>query len=334
MNIAVVGAGYFAGLHHKAWARLPDCVLVGIADPNPDAQSPDDVSRFHSLADMVSSTDIDVLDIVVPPSAHKMLIETAIASGINRIICQKPFCASFAEAQEMAELAKQHHVSLVIHDNFRFQPWYRAIKEQMATDRFGQIYQFRFALRPGDGQGKDAYLARQPYFQIMPRFLVHETAIHFLDVFAYLFGAPQAVYADLRRLNPVIKGEDAGLIVLDYPDGLRVVFDGNRLVDHNAENHRLTMGEAELEAEKGTLRLAGDGALYWRAHGSQIIEQLTPVDSTGEFGGDCVYHLISHAINAWQNNLVPENEIEEYLAVMALEEAVYNSAQSGIKQAL
>ena len=31
----------------------------------------------------------------------------------------------------------------------------------------------------GDGQGPRAYLDRQPYFQQMPRFLIHETAIHY-----------------------------------------------------------------------------------------------------------------------------------------------------------
>ena len=35
--------------------------------------------------------------------------------------------------------------------------------------------------RFGDGQGPRAYLDRQPYFQTMPRLLVHETAIHWID---------------------------------------------------------------------------------------------------------------------------------------------------------
>ena len=82
----------------------------------------------------------------------------------------------------------------------------------------------------------------------MERFLVHETAVHFLDVFAFLLGLPDQIYADLRRLNPNIAGEDAGLIILGYEDGRRAIFDGNRLIDHAAENRRLTMGEALVEA--------------------------------------------------------------------------------------
>ena len=42
----------------------------------------------------------------------------------------------------------------------------------------------RLSAAPGDGQGPDAYLARQPYFQAMERFLVHETAIHLIDTSA------------------------------------------------------------------------------------------------------------------------------------------------------
>ena len=45
----------------------------------------------------------------------------------------------------------------------------------------------------------------------MPRFLIHETGIHLIDVFRYLLGEITGVFARLRRINPVIKGEDAGL---------------------------------------------------------------------------------------------------------------------------
>ena len=82
----------------------------------------------------------------------------------------------------------------------------------------GEVYQITFRLRPGDGQGPEAYLERQPYFQTMERFLVHETAIHFIDVFRFLLGEePSTVYASLRRLNPAIKGEDAGLMLFSFP---------------------------------------------------------------------------------------------------------------------
>ena len=132
----------------------------------------------------------------------------------------------------------------------------------------GTIQNMNFRLRTGDGQGPRAYLDRQPYFQTMPRLLVHETAVHWIDTFRYLLGDVSSVYADLRRLNPAIKGEDAGLILMDHSSGAQSLFDGNRHLDHAAKNHRLTLGEATLEGTKATLSLTGDGALHLRKFNS------------------------------------------------------------------
>ena len=52
----------------------------------------------------------------------------------------------------------------------------------------GEPFQITVRMRPGDGQGKNAYLNRQPYFQKMERFLIHETGIHFIDLFRHFFG--------------------------------------------------------------------------------------------------------------------------------------------------
>ena len=78
-----------------------------------------------------------------------------------------------------------------------------------------------FRLRTGDGWGEDAYLGRQPFFRDYPRLLVYETGVHFIDMFRFLFGEIETVSAHLRRLNPVIKGEDSGQIFLTFDNGVR-----------------------------------------------------------------------------------------------------------------
>ena len=328
-RIACAGAGYFAQLHHSAWLQTGGASLTGIADPDGAAAGPDGVPRFHSLEAMLAESPADILDIVTPPDTHAALIETAIRHGVTRIICQKPFCGTFDEARRITELAADAGVSLAVHENFRFQPWYRTLKELVAAQRLGRLYQFRFALRPLDGQGPEAYLERQPYFQKMERFLVHETAVHFLDVFCFLFGRPDEIYADLRRLNPDIAGEDASMIICGYDSGFRAVFDGNRLADHAADNPRLTMGEAMLEGEGGSIRLDGFGRILLRTHGSrEWIELSAPPADTG-FGGGCVAALCRQALEAWKRGGEPEVTAQNYLGVLALEEAVYDSAASG-----
>ena len=331
---ACLGAGYFAQFHLEAWARAEQAELVAIADQ--DRQKADKAgafgaSAFANLDDMLAACEIDILDIIVPPTQHAAAIQTAIDHKIPHVICQKPFCGTLAQATEMTSRAEAAGIHLIVHENFRFQPWFQTLKEQLETGILGDVYQMRFTLRPNDGRGPDAYLSRQPYFQKMPRFLVHETAIHFLDVFTYLFGLPEEIYADLSQRNPALAGEDSGHILLGFKDGKRALFDGNRLADHIAENHRLTMGDGLIEGSGGALRLNGFGEVFYRANGAvEEVCVLARRDWRG-FGGDCVFNLISHITSCLQAGKMPVNSAREYLTLLALEEQVYNSAEQGRK---
>ncbi len=160
-------------------------------------------------------------------------------------------------------------IRLIVHENFRFQPWYREALRLLQAGALGTPHNVAFRLRPGDGQGPDAYLARQPYFQEMERFLVHETAIHLIDTFRFLLGEIDAVFAWLRRLNPAIAGEDAGYILFRFANGAAGLFDGNRLNEHVSDELRRTMGEMWLEGSAGVLRLDGAGRLWLKPHGGE-----------------------------------------------------------------
>ena len=196
----------------------------------------------------------------------------------------------------------------------------------ISNGRLGNLHGVSFRLRPGDGQGPLAYLSRQPYFQHMARFLVHETAIHFIDTFRFLLGEVSGVTARLRRLNSHIVGEDAGIIVFDFATGQTGLFDGNRLNEHVAENTRLTMGEMWLEGSAGVLRLDGCARLWWKPQGGK--EALHPYSwpDTG-FSGDSVHALQAHVISHLRDGACLENSAREYLRNIEIEEAVYRSAK-------
>ena len=94
--------------------------------------------------------------------------------------------------------------------------------------------------------------------------LIHETAIHFVDLFRYLLGRVHSVFAQLRRLNPAILGEDAGVVLFEFAGNARAIFDGSRLIDHAADDRRLTMGDLIVEGSQGVLRLDGYARLSFR----------------------------------------------------------------------
>jgi len=337
LKVACVGAGFFSQFQYEAWSRLDvevvaTCALEREAAETVAAQY-DIAGVYTDFDEMLDTEKPDLIDIITPPPTHLDFVRAATARGVA-MICQKPFTRSQEEAHEAVKIAELAGVPLVIHENFRFQPWYGQIKSMLDAGRLGELYQVSFRLRPGDGQGPEAYLDRQPYFQKMERFLVHETAIHLIDVFRYLFGEIETVTADLVRLNPVIAGEDAGLILFRFAGGARGLFDGNRLVDHAAENRRLTMGEMLIEGSDGTLRLDGDGGVFLRAHDANAETRVDYEWDNRDFGGDCVYRLQRHVVEYLRDGGEVMNTARKYLANLRIEEAVYQSSSQGQRIAL
>ena len=333
LRVATVGTGYFSQFHHDAWTRMADVELAAVCSLDTLSASQTAAKYGVSVAcanaaDMLDAIRPDLLDIIAPPPAHFELIKTAARLRVD-VICQKPFCGTLSQAEEAVALARRSGIRLVVHENFRFQPWYGEIKRQLEAGSIGTPYQIAFRLRPGDGQGLRAYLDRQPYFQTMERFLVHETVIHLIDVLRYLLGDVARVFAALKRLNPAIAGEDAGVILLEFADGPRGLIDGNRLADHAAENRRLTMGEMLVEGSDGTIRLDGDGRLFLRPHGSNDESPLAYDWENQGFAGDCVYRLQRHVIDHLRDATPLMNTGADYLTNLRIEEAVYSSDAQG-----
>ena len=329
VRVAVVGAGYFAQFHQEAWARLPGTKLVGIADLDGEkaanAAAKYGVPVFLDHEELFDVTKPDLVDIATPPASHLELVNAVAVRGLPAI-CQKPLAPTLEVAQEVVATAENAGTLLVAHENFRFQPWYREMRCLISNGRLGNLHGVSFRLRPGDGQGPMAYLSRQPYFQHMSRFLVHETAIHFIDTFRFLLGEVSGVTARLRRINSHIVGEDAGIIVFDFASGQTGLFDGNRLNEHVAENTRLTMGEMWLEGSAGVLRLDGSARLWWKPQGGK--EALHPYSwpDTG-FAGDSVHALQAHVISHLRDGTCLENSAREYLRNIEIEEAIYRSSK-------
>ncbi len=333
MRILGVGAGYFSQFQYVGWQNIADAECVGIVNR--------DLNKARTLADRfgvpkvydnldaaIAAERPDWIDLITPPETHAAILEKTIAHGLPTI-CQKPFGRSFDEAARLTELAERAGVPLVIHENIRWQPWYREAKRLIDAGRLGALHSVAFRLRPGDGQGPRAYLDRQPYFQTMPRLLVMETVIHWIDTFRFLMGEIDSVYAQLRRLNPVIAGEDAGVIVFGFAAGASGLFDGNRLNDHVATNPRRTMGEMWLEGAAGVLRLDGEARLWFKPHQQDELEHAYDRGPEDTFGGGACEWLQRHVVEHHLTGKLLENTARTYLENLRIQEAVYASAANG-----
>lgn len=330
MRVACFGTGFFSAYHYDSWSRIPGVELVGLCVHSNVARGEEFAARygvgavFTDPIEMLDRTKPDLIDVITTPASHAELVGYAIERGIP-VVCQKPLAPNLGEAQQMIDLAASRDVLLVAHENWRFRPWNRECARLMAQGAIGDPCNIHFRMRPGDGQGPEAYMDRQPYFQKMLRFLIHETGIHSIDVFRFLMGEITGVFAHLRRQNPAIAGEDGGLVTFEFASGAAGVFDGNRLLDFEAENPRLTMGQMLIEGTEGSLRVDGAGRIWHRRHRGGPEQEHRWNWAEQGYAGDSVHALQSHVVSHLREGTPIENTAAEYMKALLVEEAIYRS---------
>jgi D-apiose dehydrogenase len=328
-----VGAGYFSHFQYEAWQRIPEVELAAFS--NRDAARSAEITAKFGLAkhyadyrEMFDAEKPDFVDVITPPPSHAEICVEAARRGIH-IICQKPLAPTLDEARRIVANAGGAGVRFMVHENFRFQPWHRQIKRLLEVGAIGGLHSLTFRTRTGDGWGENAYIPRQPYFRDYPKLLVYETGVHFIDTFRYLAGEISRVTAWLRRLNPVIQGEDCGLLVFEFANGALGQWDANRYNEPNCApaDARYTFGEFLVEGSAGSIRLYLDGRLTLKKLG----EPERNVDYTHEargFGGDCCYFTQRHFIDRLLDGGPFETSGNDYLKTLAVQEAIYCSAHT------
>ena len=329
-----LGAGYFSRFQYEAWARLPEVEIVALANRDvPKARETaarHGIPRAYAWADLAAMLDTekpDFIDIITPPETHLAAVRLAAARGIA-IICQKPLAPTWEECVAIVDTARRAGVRFMVHENFRWQPWYREMRRRLDAGTLGELFSVAIRTRLGDGWPADAYLARQPFFRSYPRLFCYETGVHFLDTFRFLGGEISSVYARLQKRNPAIAGEDAAQIVCGFVSGATALLDASRYNESDTTDPRHTFGTVRLDGSKGHLELDLEGNLTLQLLG-QPVRRLDYPHTREGFAGDCVHALQRHFVACLLDGAPFESSGEDYLKSTALMEACYQSHATG-----
>ncbi|MBL8177265.1 MAG: Gfo/Idh/MocA family oxidoreductase [Bryobacterales bacterium] len=323
---ALIGCGYFARIHMEAWQRLRDLASIeACCDIEPErassfggahgiARSYDDYRR------MLLREKPDFVDIVTRPDTHFEIAAAAADLGIP-ILCQKPLAPALEGAEQMVEYCEARGVRLMANENWRWQAWFRELKALLGSGVIGKPFYFALRHRVPDGVGEHPY-ARQPYFVEMPRLLLIETMIHFIDTARFLLGDLALHSAILRRVNPHVRGEDVVLLTFEG-DGLAGMIDGNRLSP--AEQEGPVMGDMRIEGDAGTLSLDGGGRIYIRPVDGPMREHSYALPVAG-YRGDSAYQTLRHFVECLHSGREFETSGREYLKTTRLVFEAYDKA--------
>jgi len=312
---AIIGCGWFAENHRQGWLRIPGVEIVAAADRQLDRAQRFAKRAYSSAEELFAREQLDFVDIATHADSHLPLVQLAAERKIPTI-CQKPIAPDWPRAVKLVEAAESAGVRLMIHENWRWQPWYRAAHEMIARGDIGAPIGYGFRFRRRDGLGNEPY-TEQAYFRKEPRLIVHVTLVHHMDTARFLFGEIDSVYAQASRRNPHIAAEDQAIIVLSHQNGVRGWVDGHRFQDPYPDGP--AMGDAFFEGELGVISILATGDLYR----NNVLVRKNDV-TVGPFG-DSVRATQAHFISCLQNGSPFESEGRSYLRTFAAVEAAYRS---------
>ena len=276
LRVGVAGAGWVSPYHLEAWkaaGRSGDrafgrsetrAEVVAIADPDRAAAearaSEFGIAQVYSdVADMLDDVDLDAIDIAAPREAHVPICRLAAEKRLA-ILCQKPLAPTLAEAEALvADLAGSR---LMVHENWRFRPHYRQVRDWLLAGQVGEVQAVTMSILTSgllrDQNGELPALVRQPMLATLDRMLLMEVMIHHVDTLRFLLGELVLETAELRHRCTAIRGEDYAALQLRTMAGAPISLVGDFMVPGQPAEQ---FDELRIQGTRGSITLQLDQLL-------------------------------------------------------------------------
>lgn len=133
-RLLVVGGGLIGIRHVHAAQAHPDCVLVGLADPDRSINT--DAPRFDAMEDV--DCPVDGVIIATPTHLHTAHGIQAAERGWHMLI-EKPVAGSIEDANLLGQAVASAQVSSLVGHHRRYHNLVQHLKTVLADERIGQV---------------------------------------------------------------------------------------------------------------------------------------------------------------------------------------------------
>jgi predicted dehydrogenase len=234
LRVGLIGAGDISQYHLAAWQKVGHAAIVAVCDRDATrarvrASAFAIPAIYTDAAAMFATEKLDAVDIATWRETHAELARLAAAHGVH-VLCQKPLAPSLAEAESLAAQVAGR-IRLMVNENRRFAPHFRAIRRWIDDGRVGPVRQCVVTMhRSGfikDANGRRPAVERASFMARESRLMIAETLIHQLDVLRFLLGEMTMVAARTLRTEPDMPGETLATLMLETVAGAPVVVAGS-----------------------------------------------------------------------------------------------------------
>ncbi|MCA9109531.1 MAG: Gfo/Idh/MocA family oxidoreductase [Planctomycetaceae bacterium] len=147
--IGHTGHGHYGHQLHTMWLELPETQIVGLADPddagrNKALEQLGDVPSYGDYRTMLEEARPEI--VAVCPrhlEQHYDRVMAAVSSGARGIYCEKPFCRTPAEADDIVTHCKSRGVRLALAHRNRAHPAVPVVRQAVADGIIGRVLEIR-----------------------------------------------------------------------------------------------------------------------------------------------------------------------------------------------
>ena len=180
-RLLVVGLGRQGRRHVRSALRHPRATVVGTVDPH--AGEYDGVRHFATLGQALDEIEgLEAAIVATPPTDHVDSAQTLLECGVP-VLVEKPLAATAEEAVALAAVARTAGLHLAVGHVERFNPAVRLVQSLLRQGELGRPIALSFrrvGLPPPSPSGLD---------------VIHDLAVHDIDVFGLLTGDPPELVA-------------------------------------------------------------------------------------------------------------------------------------------
>lgn len=244
IRVGVIGLGGMARYHMQMLSRIPEAAVTAICDVNPDLldQVGDQLPmarRYRDYASVVRDPEVDCVLSVVPNDLHADILELCIRHG-KPCMSEKPFTATFAEAERLKKLYEASPIPCMVGFSYRYVPAFRYAKQMIERGELGEIRHIAVNyLQQWGAELFDAPFSWRFSRKISGSGALGDLGSHMIDAARYFVGEFSHVAALMKTFVPRRKApgtgewidvdvDDFAAFVAEFENGATGVFTTSR----------------------------------------------------------------------------------------------------------
>ncbi len=255
LKFAIFGCGFWSQFQLGGWQELEGAECVALFNRTlskaENLAKRFNIPKFYDDAEvLLQNENIDFVDIITNVETHARYVDLA-ARYHKDVICQKPMAQDFETAKHMMQVTRDSGVRFYVHENYRWQPQIRRVKEIIDSGVIGKPFRCNSLWNTAF-----PLFETQPFLATLEKFALTDQGSHQFDVLRFLFGEADTIYTQIQTVNTTIKGEDVATSLIRMKNGMACV----QQISFSSPLEKEIFPQLLLviEGDKGSIRLDAD----------------------------------------------------------------------------